>query len=179
MPWRFSGGKADFTLGHGESRDGIHDEQNALASIAKKFRDGERDETRADTQGRGHIGSCDDDDAAVETFFAQVFLQEVAHFAIAFADERDDADVGGIAAGHRSEKGAFAYAGTAENADALALTERQKAINRSNAGNQRIGDVFAVEWTGRRAVQIVKSLGFNGRAAIHGLAEAVEHATEQ
>ena len=40
-------------------------------------------------------------------------------------------------------------------------------------------DVLALERTGRRRVQIVERLGLDRRAAVHRLAEAVEHAAQQ
>ena len=58
---RFAGGETDLALGHGEAGDGIHDQQNVLALIAEILGDGEGDETGADAQRRGPVGSGDHD----------------------------------------------------------------------------------------------------------------------
>ena len=88
---------------------------------------------------------------------AQIVLEKRAHFAVALADQRDHADVGRVVAAHGAEQRALADAAAAEDADALALAAGQQAVDGANAGDQRLGDVLALERAGRSGEKIVES----------------------
>ena len=56
-----------------------------------------------------------------------------------------------LCARHGAEQGALAHAAAAEDADALSLAARQQAVDGADAGDQRLGDVLALERIGRRS----------------------------
>ena len=70
-------------------------------------------------------------------FAAERVVEEFAHLAAAFADERDHHRVEiGRARQHR-QQGRFADAGAGENADALAGAKRREEIDDADAGLDR------------------------------------------
>ena len=153
---RFAGGEADLALRHRQAGDGIHHQQHALALIAEIFGHGQRDEGGADAQRRGQVGRRDHHHAALQAFGAQFVFDEIADLAVALADQRDHADVGGIVARHRAEQSALADAAAAEDSDALPFAAGQQAVDRADAGDQRLRDVLPLERAGGARVQIVR-----------------------
>src|SRR5262249_15738957 len=93
LPRWFPGGQANFALGHRKACDGIHDEENVGALIAKKLTDCQSKEAGADPQWSRPVTGCDNDNRSGETFGTEFVFEEAAHFTIAFADESNDADV--------------------------------------------------------------------------------------
>ena len=80
---------------------------------------------------------------------------------------------------HRAEQRALAHAAAAEDSDALALAAGQQAVDRANAGDQRLRNMLAVERISGRPVEIVERLGWDGAAGIERMPKAVEHAPQQ
>ena len=85
-------------------------------------------------------------------FRAQFIFEKRPHFAIAFAHQRDHADVGVVVPRHRAQQSAFADAAASEDAHALSFAARQQAIDGANAGDQRLYDMFAIQRLGWRGV---------------------------
>ena len=114
---------------------------SATASATKQAR------TRS---GAGRSEVAHDDHRALHAFRAQLMFEKSAHLAVALADQRDDGDVRRIVPRHGAQQRALADAAAAENADALALAAGQQAVDGADAGDQRLGDVLALERAGRR-----------------------------
>ncbi len=137
---RFAGSETDFTLGHGETGDGVHDEQNILTLISEEFGDCERDETGSDAEGCWLVGGGNDDDGVGHAFGSEVMLQKFTNFAISFADEGDDVDTGGTGPCHGTEERAFADAAASKYPDALAFTAGQEAVDNPDASGEALID---------------------------------------
>ena len=65
-------------------------------------------------------------------------FEKGTHFAVALADERDDADIGLAVAAHGAEQCALPYPAAAENPDALPFAAGQQAVDGANTGDQRL-----------------------------------------
>lgn len=176
---RLTGCEADFALGHGKTGDGIDDEEYVLALVAEEFGDGKGDEAGAEAEGCGLVASGGDHDAALAAFGSKFVFEKAFYFAVAFANEGDDGDVGPVVFAHGAEKRAFADTGTAEDADALAFAAGEQAVDDTDAGDERLGDVFAGERTGWWSVEIVKRFWSDRGTTIHRLPKAVEDAAEE
>ena len=122
----------------------------SCALVAEILGDRQRDKTGADAQRRGPVRGRDDHHGPLPALSAQVVFEKRAHLAVALADQRDHADVRRIVARHGAEQRALADAAAAENPDALAFAARQQAVDGADAGDQRLGDMRAVERVRRR-----------------------------
>ena len=79
-------------------------------------------------------------DALGQAGRSQVALDELVYLAAALADQGDDDHVGVGVAGHHAQQHALAHAGAGENAHPLPLAAGQQAVDRANAGGQRLVD---------------------------------------
>ena len=95
---RFAGCQADLALGHGQARHRIHHQQDVCALVAEIFGDSERHKTGADAQGRRPVGGGDTPPRSASCLPGRARVEKSAHLAVAFADQGDHADVGGIVA---------------------------------------------------------------------------------
>src|SRR5690606_28602155 len=86
-----------------------------------------------------------DDDGVSQRIEPEVVLDEIADLAAAFANQGDDGDVRGGAAGEHAKEGALADAGAGEDANALTAAEGEHAVDCSDAGRERLRDGFAVK----------------------------------
>ena len=75
--------------------------------------------------------------ACAQALRAEVVLEELAHLAATLADQGDDADVGGGAAGDHRQQARLADAGAGEDAQALAAAARDQRVEGAHAERQR------------------------------------------
>ena len=141
---RLADGEADLAPRHRDARDRVDHQQHFLALIAEILGDRRRDERAARAHERRLVAGRDDDHRARESFGAERVLDEVAHFAAALAEQRDDVDVGLRLARDHAEQRALADARAGEDADALAAADREQAVDRANARLERLGDDLAL-----------------------------------
>ncbi len=154
---RLAGRQTDLALRHGQASHRIHHQQHVLALVAKIFRHRQRDKGGANAQRRGTIGSGHHQHGFLQPVGAQLVLDEIPHLAIALADQRDHADIGGALPRHRAQQRAFAHARATEDSDSLPFAASQQAVDGANAGGQRFDDRFALERPRRRRVKIVSA----------------------
>ena len=119
-----------------------------LPLIAKVLGDGRRAIRGAQPHQRRTVRGRDDDHGALEASRPEVVLEERAHFAAAFADQREHDDVGLGAARHHAEQRALADAAAAEQADALAAAAGQHGVDGAHAGANRSRD-----WLARQRIE--------------------------
>jgi hypothetical protein len=125
------------------------------------------------------IGRGDDDDGAGHAGFAKVFLNELAQFATAFADERDHVDVRIGASGHHAEEGGFADAAASEDANALAAADWREEIEDLDAGLEGLVNADAAKGIGRGIAERLGEFGAERAAIVEGLAEAIDDAADE
>ena len=176
---RLAGGQSDFPLRHREPGDRIHHQKHGLALIAEILRHGECGEAGADAQRRGHIRGRHDDNTAGQSFRAELLFEELAHFSVAFADHRDDADIGRVVAGHGAEQRALSNTRAAENAHTLAFADGEQAVDGADSGDQCLGNRHPFERPGRGGEQVIAILRFDGRSSVQRPAESIQHAPQQ
>jgi hypothetical protein len=129
-------------------------------------------------QGRVVAGTADND-TAFEAFFAEAGGEELLDFAAAFADQRDDADIGAGVSGDGGHERALANAGTGEDSHALAEAAGVQAVNGADAGGDGLADVVAFERADATAVDAARFAQQQRAFAVHRPAEAVEDAPEE
>ena len=83
---RFTGGEADFPLGHGQPGDTVADQQDVFALIAEELGGGQSHREGADAERGWAVRRCDDDDRALQAFLAEFVLDEVADPAVALSN---------------------------------------------------------------------------------------------
>ncbi len=88
-------------------------------------------------------------------------------------------DIGIVVARHGAEQSALADAAAAEDSNALAFAARKQSVDRANAGDQWLSDVFAIERARRGRIEWIFLAGLNGGAAVDGQAESIQDAAEQ
>ena len=104
---RFARRKTEFTLRHGDAGKAVEEQQNVLALVAETLRNCRRGGCSLKAHRRRGVASRCHHDALSQRLQSQVVLDEVAHFATAFADQCDDRDVGCRSACEHAEEGAF------------------------------------------------------------------------
>ena len=106
----------------------------------------------------------------------QIAFQKFAHFAAAFADQRDDVHVGLRLRRHHAEQGGFAHAAAGENAEALAAAKRDERVHRLDAGLKNLVDALAFERMRRTQIQADEMIRDNRAVAVNRISQAVNHA---
>jgi hypothetical protein len=175
---RLAGGEADLAHRHRVARHRVHHEQHVGALRAERFGDRHRGQRRLEAQHRRGVGRAGDHHALLQTFLAERFGDELADLAAAFADQRDHVHLAGLAARDGAHQGRLADARTGEDADALALAERQHAVDRGDAGLDRLVDRGTRQRRRRIAGQRAQS-ALDRRPAVERPAERVDDAAEQ
>lgn len=171
-------GQADLALGHGKAGDGVHHEEDVLALIAEVFGDGGGGKRAFDAGECGLVGGGYDDDGAGAAGVVEVFFEEFADFASAFADEGDDVDVGFGAAGDHAEEGGFADAAAGKDAEALAAAAGGEGVDGFDAGLEYVRDALAFEGVWGEEVDAGVVVCVEGAESVEGAAEAVDDAAE-
>ena len=176
---RFAGGEADLAPGHRDARDRVHHEQHLLALVAEVFGDRRGHERTAGAHERGLIAGGHDHDGAGETFLTQRVLDELAYFTTALTEQRDHVHIGLRVARNHTEHGRLADAGTGEDADALATTDREQSVDRAHARFHRTVDRVAREGIRRFGGERDALHGVELALAVDRMTEAVQHAPQQ
>ena len=114
------------------------------------------------------------DDGFLAARLIEVALQKFAHFAPAFADERDDVHVGFGVRRHHAQQGGFADAAAGKNAEALAATARHERVNGLDACLKNLVNALALERVRRQQVQSHGLLGLNHPLPVYWPAQAVD-----
>ena len=126
------------------------------------------------------VGGGDDDDGAREALGAEVLLEELLDLAATLADQRDHPDVGLGAAGDLRQQRRLAHAGAGEDAQALALADRDEGVQRADADGQRLVDPAPRQRVRGLAGEVHPlHAAAEGGAAVDRAAQAVEHPAQQ
>ena len=176
--WRLADGQGDFPLGLGKTGQRVHQQQDVLALVAKIFGDARAVHRRAHPHQRRIVGRRSHHHRTLEAFFAEDVLDELLDLPAPLTDQPDHNDVGFGKAGHHAQQHTLAHAGTGEQAQALAATDREQAVDRPNADVQRHADGVAVERVDGRAVHRHPVLGLHPALAVQRPTGTVEHPPE-
>ncbi len=122
---RLADGQGDFPLGLGETCQGIHQQQDVLALVAKIFGDPRAVHRSPQTHQRSIIRWRGHHHRTLEAFLTQDVLDELLDLTSPLADQPDHNDVGLGEAGHHAQQHTLAHAGTGEQAETLTATYRQ------------------------------------------------------
>ena len=106
----------------------------------------------------------------------QIAFQKFAHFAAAFADERDDVHVRLRLRRHHAQQRGFADAAAGKNAQALAASERGERIHRFDARLENLLDALAFERMRRAQIQADEMVRHNRAVSVNRIAQPVNHA---
>ena len=176
---RFAGGEADFAQREAVTGDAVHKKKNALAEVAKMFRDGESGIGGFAAHQGGRIGGGNDDDGAGEAFGAEVILKELAHFAAALANEGEDDDVTVGAAGKHGQESGFAHAGAGEKAEALAGATGGEGVEGADTKVDAGAEAGAAGGLGRGGAERAGGWALGeGALAVERAAERVDDAAD-
>ena len=176
---RFARRQADLALGHGIAGDGVHQQQDVLALIAKVFGDRRGGSRRLHADQGRLVAGGHDDDALGQALRTEVALDELVHLAAALADQGDDVHVGRRIAGHHAQQHALAHARSGEDPHPLPLAAGQQAVDGADAGGQRLVDPRPRAGVRRLAVQGSPLGQRRLRLAVHGPAGGADHAPQQ
>lgn len=177
--WNFAGGEADFALGHGEAGDGVHEEEDILAGLAVGFSDRGCGFGSEDALGGGLIAGGDDGHAFSAAFFAEIAFEKFANFAASFADERDDHNIGGCAAGEHAEEGTFADPGSSEDTESLTDAESQEGVDSADLGGHDLVDGWSIQSGDGSGIAGDAGAGRNGAKIIDRIAGSIEDASDE
>jgi hypothetical protein len=176
---RLAGGEAHLALGAREARHRVDEQHHPQAAIAEVLGVRGGDLRGAKPLECRHVARGDDDDALLAAFGAERVIEKLADLSPALADERHDDDVRCSAAGDRAEQGALSDARSGEQAHALSFSEREQAIEHADAGRDGPIDRLSRHRERRIAVDGDVLAAVNRRAAVDGVAEAVDDTPEQ
>ena len=115
------------------------------ARVAEVLGDRHGQEGAFDAREGGLVRGGDDHDGFAPAGFVEVFFEELAHFAAAFADQGDHIDVGFGLAGHHAQEGGFADTAAGEDAEALAAAAGDESVDGLDAGAKHVADALAFE----------------------------------
>jgi hypothetical protein len=176
---RLARGQADLALGLAQARERVHHQQHLPSAVAEILGDRAGELGRPDAEQRRVVAGRDDHHAPPQPLGAEAIFQEFLHFAAALADQRDHGHVRARVLGDRRHQRALADAGAGKNAHALPEPAGVQSIDGADAGRDRPADDGAVERSDAPAVDPARLGRPRRRPAVHGLAEAVQHAAEQ
>src|SRR5579883_186529 len=175
---RFAGGEADFALGHGESRERIHDEQDIFALRTKIFGYGGGGQRRANAQQRRLVGGGNDDDRTSEPVFANRIFEKFPDFPAAFADQGKDREIGAGTPSLHADERTFPNAAASEDTDALSAAAGQHAVDGTDAAAKGFANGLAVERRRRITVERLIFARAVGRQIIERFARPIDHAAQ-
>ena len=136
----FAKGKADLPGRHREPGQRIDHEEDVLAAVAKVFGDRRGRRSAAQPLERRTVRSCGDDDHLA----AALRAHELDDFTTALADQADHDHVGVGLARDLFDEHALAAPGAGEDADALAATTGQQAVDHAYAGVEALAHAAAL-----------------------------------
>ena len=156
----------------------IHDQQHLFALVTKGFGDGGGAQRAADAQHGAVVGGHRDDDGALARLARDLGFQEVGDFAAALADQPDDDNVGLGRLHHHAEQHRLADARPGHDADALALADRQQAVDRAYPDVHRLEYAAAVERRLQLAGERPCPRAADRTQAVDRFARPVDHAAQ-
>ena len=133
---RLARSEPDLALRPGHARERVHEQEHALAAIAKVLGDGRGAERGLEAQQRRRVRRGAYAHRATPALVVELRLEEVAHLAATLAHEADDDDVRIGEARDLPEQRRLADAGGSKHAEALSLAEREHAVDGADAGGQ-------------------------------------------
>ncbi len=157
----------------------IHDEQDILALGAKGLGNGGGAQGAANAQHRRMIGGDGDHDRTRPRVACELGFEEVGDFARAFTDQPDHNDIGLGGTDDHAEQHRFADTRSRHDADALALADRQHAIDRAHADIHWLKHAAAIERRLQLAAERPMPRTAHGPQPVNRLARAIDHAPEQ
>ncbi len=104
------------------------------------FSQGRGNKRRAHPLSRRSVGSRHHRHGTRPSRGVELYIEQLAHLAPAFADQADDNHIGLTVANDASQQRGLAHPRLAENPDALALGQSQQAIDRTHAEEHRPHD---------------------------------------
>jgi hypothetical protein len=173
-----SSSQADLAPRHRHARHRVDHQQHMLALIAEILRDGRGDERAARADERRLVAGGDDEHRPLEPFLAERVLDEVAHLAATLAEQRDHVHVGLRMPRDHAQHGALADARAGEDADTLAASDGEQAVDRAHARLERTVDDLALERVRRFGGQRHTLDDVELALAVDRMPEAVQHAAE-
>ena len=124
-----------------------------LAAVAEILGDGHRGVGREPAHHRALVAGGDHHHRLVAVR-AQRLLQELAHLAAPFADERDHHRVDGLRGREHRDQRRLAHARAGEDADALAGAERREHVDGAHPGAEVLADARAAHRRRRLAERV-------------------------
>src|SRR5688500_17680456 len=161
------------------TRQRIHHQQHVFTFIAEILGDRRRHLSGADAEQRSVVAGRRNDDALAQARLAESILKKFLHLASALTDERDYRDISAGVSRNARDQRALAHARPREDAHPLALTAGEQAVDSADTGGDRLPNRLAMQ---RSDASAIDAAGFRCRdaaLAVDGLAEAVEHSTEE
>ncbi len=126
---RFPGSQADFPLGHAESGQGVHHEKDVLALVPEVLGDGRGGQGRLLPDQGGLVRSRNHDHRPLHSFGPDIVLDKLPDLTAPLANEGHHRDVRPRVSRKHAHQGGLADAGTREDADTLALSDRDQAVD--------------------------------------------------
>jgi hypothetical protein len=151
---RLAGRQPDFALRHGQARDRIHHQQDARPD-RENIRPPPAPRNRRARAAAPAAPKWRRPPPSASPFRPQLVFEEAAHLAIALADHADHVTSAELWRDMEPSSVLFPHAAAAEDSDALAFAAGQQAVDGAHAGDQRLGDVLAIERIGGLAVEAV------------------------
>lgn len=110
---------------------------------------------------------------------AEALFEERTDFATTFADQCDDVEIGGCLFGDLAQQGALSDAATGEQANPLAHSDRQQAVDDPLPGDEGTMDAIPFQGMGCLFDHFAGPSGSERTGVVDRAAQTVEDATEQ
>ena len=136
---------ADLARGVGHAGETVQYEEYALALRSQMLGHAGRQHRAAQAQIGGMVGRHRDDRGARRTLPAHIAIDEIGHFARAFADQADDDGIGIRPVNDHVHQHRLAHARSGHDADPLPLAESGQRVQGTDADIHRLGDARPVE----------------------------------
>ncbi|MNH04778.1 hypothetical protein D3C79_640840 [compost metagenome] len=176
---RFADRQGDFSLRHGVTGEGIHNQQYMLATIAEILSYAGGIGGTLHAQQRRNVCRCGDHHRTGTPLGAEDIFDKVFHFAATFADQPDNDHVGLGVTRHHAEQYAFTHARTGEQAHALAAAHGEQPVDGAYAHVEYLFDRGALQWVERGGDQRRAVAGIGCWQTIERFGSAVEHPAKQ
>src|SRR5690349_15845056 len=136
----FADREPDLALRHCVTGDRVHHEHDIHTLVAKGFSNGHSDEGGLQADQRRLIGGRYHNDRARQSLWSQIPLQEFAHFASSFADQRDHGNIAFRISRNGTKQSAFPYTASSKDTHTLTSATRQHAVENTHTSDQRLLD---------------------------------------
>src|SRR5690606_23096417 len=143
----------DLALSLRKARQGVHDQQHALALVAEILRDRSRAPRTMQTHQRWIVRRGRHNHGTTQPFRPEDALDEFLHLASTLTDQTDDDHVGAGVPCHHAEQHALANTAAGKQSDTLTAPYREQRIDRAHAHIERFFDRTARQRIDGRAYQ--------------------------